>query len=51
MSRRFGDMHAVWWDKSGDVLQAASDPRGVGSAQLKRLRPAPEAHPADQVGR
>ena len=51
VSSRFGNMHAVWWDKSHDALQAASDPRGVGSAQVKRLRPAPEAPPADQVGR
>ena len=51
VSSRFGNMQAVWWDKSHDELQAAADPRGGGSAEVKRLRPAPAAPSADQVGR
>ncbi|HUR40974.1 MAG TPA: gamma-glutamyltransferase [Verrucomicrobiae bacterium] len=34
----FGNMQVVWWDRAGDGLEAASDPRGVGSAEVKRLR-------------
>ena len=46
----YGNMQAVWWDRSADRLEAASDPRGVGSGRVKRLRPEPPK-PADQVGR
>ncbi|MGQ0586120.1 MAG: gamma-glutamyltransferase [Gammaproteobacteria bacterium] len=45
----WGLMHAVWWDRSGDALQAAADPRGVGTGAMKRLRPVETEAP--QVGR
>jgi len=38
VSSGFGNMQAVWWDKAGDGLQAAADPRGIGTGQVKRLR-------------
>ncbi|MGH8442479.1 MAG: gamma-glutamyltransferase, partial [Nevskiaceae bacterium] len=45
----WGLMHAVWWDRRGDTLQAAADPRGIGTGAVKRLR---GAEPAEaQVGR
>lgn len=31
----YGNMHAVWWDKNGNRLEAASDPRGVGSGEVR----------------
>jgi gamma-glutamyltranspeptidase/glutathione hydrolase len=39
----WGLMQAVWWDRSSDRLEAAADPRGVGSSAVKVLRvePAP----------
>jgi gamma-glutamyltranspeptidase/glutathione hydrolase len=43
----YGNMQAVWWDRNGDRLEAASDPRGPGVAAVKRLRPEAPA----QVGR
>lgn len=30
----FGNMQAIWWDRIGDSLSAASDPRGIGAAQV-----------------
>lgn len=35
----FGNMQAIFWDKSTDTVSAASDPRGIGSAML--LAPVP----------
>ncbi|WOD11169.1 gamma-glutamyltransferase [Pseudomonas sp. NyZ704] len=35
VGRDYGDMHAVHWNKQTGELQAASDPRGVGQAQVK----------------
>lgn len=35
----WGNLHAVWWDKNADTLQAASDPRGVGRAAIALLNP------------
>ncbi|MEN8259640.1 MAG: gamma-glutamyltransferase [Pseudomonadota bacterium] len=32
---RYGDMHAVLWDKSGNTITAASDPRGEGLAVVR----------------
>ena len=32
--RDYGNMHAVVWDKAGGKLDAASDPRGIGAAQV-----------------
>lgn len=40
VSSGYGDMHAVWWDQAGDRLETGSDPRGIGSGQAVRLRPA-----------
>lgn len=31
----YGNMHAVWWDRRGKKLRAASDPRGIGAAEVK----------------
>ena len=33
-SRRYGNMHAILWDKREDRVYAASDPRGEGEASL-----------------
>ena len=33
--RRYGDMHALEWDKRKGEVSAASDPRGVGTAQVR----------------
>ena len=30
---RYGNMQAILWDKKNNIISAASDPRGVGSAQ------------------
>jgi len=44
----WGNMQAVWWDRAGQRLEAASDPRGVGTGavKLRLVEPAPA-----QVGR
>jgi gamma-glutamyltranspeptidase/glutathione hydrolase len=34
LSRRYGNMQAILWDKTRDIVEAASDPRGEGSADL-----------------
>lgn len=31
----YGNMQAVWWERSSNRLEAASDPRGVGSGRVK----------------
>jgi gamma-glutamyltranspeptidase/glutathione hydrolase len=31
VGRRFGDMHAILWDRRSDRVRTAADPRGVGS--------------------
>lgn len=33
LERPFGNMQAIFWDKAASQVQAASDPRGIGSAQ------------------
>jgi gamma-glutamyltranspeptidase/glutathione hydrolase len=43
----WGNMQAVWWDRDGDRLAAAADPRGVGTGAVRRTR----AEAAAQVGR
>lgn len=40
----FGNMQAIFWDKATDTVQAASDPRGIGSAKL--LEPTGSANPS-----
>jgi gamma-glutamyltranspeptidase/glutathione hydrolase len=34
LERRFGNMQAVFWDKQAGKVEAASDPRGLGFAQV-----------------
>lgn len=34
----YGNMQAIWWDRLGDTLSAGADPRGVGTAEVKRVR-------------
>lgn len=36
-TRRFGNMQAIHWDIRRNVLEAASDPRGIGDAKVVRL--------------
>ena len=38
--RRYGNMHAITWDRASGVVQAASDPRGEGRAEV--WTPAPK---------
>jgi gamma-glutamyltranspeptidase/glutathione hydrolase len=35
LQRSYGDMQAVYWNLQDDAVTAASDPRGVGSAQVR----------------
>jgi gamma-glutamyltranspeptidase/glutathione hydrolase len=35
MNRRYGNMQAVVWDRGQDAVQAASDPRGGGKAEVR----------------
>ncbi len=35
LSRQYGGMQAILWDKSNNQVTAASDPRGIGSAQVQ----------------
>jgi len=35
LERTYGNMQAVSWDKKSGVVTAASDPRGIGSAQVR----------------
>ncbi len=35
LSRRYGNMQAVWWDRRQQRVRAASDPRGTGSAATR----------------
>jgi gamma-glutamyltranspeptidase/glutathione hydrolase len=37
-TRRFGNMQAIHWDTRRNRLEAASDPRGIGDAQVIRSR-------------
>ena len=34
LQKKYGNMQAVYWDYENDRVEAASDPRGVGLAQL-----------------
>lgn len=34
LERPYGNMHAVQWDRTGALMQAAADPRGAGRAQV-----------------
>ncbi len=35
MSRQYGNMHAILWDKKTQQVMAASDPRGIGLADTR----------------
>lgn len=35
VDRAYGNMQIVWWDKSRKTVQAASDPRGGGKAEVR----------------
>lgn len=39
VDRRYGDMHAVIWDRVDDRMDAAADPRGIGCAAVGREAP------------
>jgi hypothetical protein len=44
--RPFGNMQAIYWDRAAGRVEAASDPRGIGRAEVRSLeRPAPVAPP------
>jgi len=45
LDRPFGNMQAIHWDTLTNTVQAASDPRGIGSAQLLEPGPAPTPSP------
>ena len=34
LGRTYGNQQVLYWDKAGQTLEAASDPRGVGAAQV-----------------
>lgn len=35
LQRTYGNMQAVYWDIAGNHVRAASDPRGIGSAEVR----------------
>src|SRR3569623_24851 len=35
LARSYGNKQVVWWDRAKRQVQAASDPRGVGAAELR----------------
>jgi gamma-glutamyltranspeptidase/glutathione hydrolase len=35
LQRRYGNMQAILWDKKAGRVQAASDPRGIGKAEIR----------------
>ena len=37
MNRRYGNMQAILWDKAAGKVEAASDPRGIGAAEVERF--------------
>jgi gamma-glutamyltranspeptidase/glutathione hydrolase len=40
VGRDYGNMHAVSWNKADNSVSAASDPRGIGSAEVRPATPA-----------
>ena len=34
LSEEYGNMQAVYWDLESNTVEAASDPRGIGSAEV-----------------
>ncbi|CAD5106050.1 gamma-glutamyltransferase [Zestomonas carbonaria] len=49
--QRYGNLQVLLWDKRGDQVEVASDPRGVGEATVLMPWPAPpvDARPAARV--
>lgn len=45
LNRRYGDMQAILWDKAAQRVQAAADPRGIGSAEVFAVKAREEANP------
>jgi gamma-glutamyltranspeptidase/glutathione hydrolase len=43
LSNPYGNLQAVWWDVPHDRLEAAADPRGVGSGRVVMSAPAAAA--------
>lgn len=41
ISRNYGNMHAILWDRANQVVRAASDPRGEGEALVFEVPEAP----------
>ncbi len=41
LERQYGNMQAVLWDKGTGLVEAASDPRGLGAAQVSKMREIP----------
>jgi len=39
LDQPFGNMQAIYWNKATGKVQAASDPRGIGSARVLEARP------------
>jgi len=50
VDRHYGDMHAVIWDKTNATMDAASDPRGIGCAQIGGRAPVCETESRDSEG-
>ena len=45
--RPFGNMQALFWDRATGRVQAASDPRGIGSARVMEPTPSPATSEPD----
>ena len=37
MRRRYGNMQAILWDRKANRVEAASDPRGIGAAEVEKF--------------
>ena len=37
IERRYGNMQAIEWNRRSGEVKAASDPRGVGAAEVRRM--------------
>jgi gamma-glutamyltranspeptidase/glutathione hydrolase len=46
VERSYGNMQLVYWDRADGRVEAASDPRGIGAAQV--IEPAGPALPTRQ---
>ena len=50
VGRDYGNMQAVSWDKSSNQVTAASDPRGIGEANVQRVNARSNGHKAAKTG-